>query len=388
MSNINDLIKKECPNGVLFKSLSDIASITIGEFVHKNKQNENSEYPVYNGGISNTGFYEEYNNDGKNVIISARGANAGYVNRVYGKYWAGNSCYSIKIKDEKEVNWIYLYHYLKNKQKDLLGEQQTGSIPAVSKKQVENLKIAIPTIHVQEEIVKFLDKFSELEKELEAELEVRQKQYEYCLTKINEMKEQKVKLEEICDVSAGGTPSKAHSEYWENGTIKWLGSTVCENKKGVSEITNFITELGLSKSSAKLLKPETTLIAMVGATIGKVAYVDFESCTNQNIASLYPKNTETLDPSYLYHACRSLYPIFLNYANGKFAMASLGFIKGLEIPIPNINKQKRIANFLDKFDMLINDITYGIPAEIELRKKQYEYYRDRLLSFEEVSVSE
>ena len=69
-------------------------------------------------------------------------------------------------------------------------------------------------------------------------------------------------------------------------------------------------------------------------------------------------------------------------------MASLGYIKNLEIPLPNINEQKRIAKLLDKFDTLINDLSNGLPAEIELRRKQYEYYRNKLLSFEELSVNE
>ena len=76
MSKIEELIRKLCPDGVEYRKITEIATVTIGEFVHKNKQNNNSRYPVYNGGITNTGFYDEYNNDGKKVLISARGANA------------------------------------------------------------------------------------------------------------------------------------------------------------------------------------------------------------------------------------------------------------------------------------------------------------------------
>ncbi len=79
---------------VEWKSLSDIATITIGDFVHKNNQDSSAKYPVYNGGISPTGYYEKYNNTGNKIIVSARGANAGFVNRISQPYWAGNSCYS------------------------------------------------------------------------------------------------------------------------------------------------------------------------------------------------------------------------------------------------------------------------------------------------------
>lgn len=169
-------------------------------FIRTN-QSDDGQYPVYNGGISNTGFYDEYNNDGHKVIISARGANAGFINRVKGKYWAGNSCYTININDESKLDWNYLYQYLKNNQSTLLGVQQTGSIPAISKKQVEEFKIAIPPLEVQEEIARIIDKFGELEAELEAELEVRKNQYEFWRGKLLNDGNELVKLKEVCDYS-------------------------------------------------------------------------------------------------------------------------------------------------------------------------------------------
>ena len=195
-----------------------------------------------------------------------------------------------------------------------------------------------------------------------------------------------MKLGDVCIINAGGTPLKTKREYWENGNIKWLGSTVCQNKKNVEEITGYINDKGLKNSAAKLLKKGTTLIAMVGATIGKVAYLNFEAATNQNVAALYPKDENKLDKSYLYYSCRNLYKWFLNYSNGKFAMANLSIIKNLEIPIPSIEEQERIVSILDRFDKLCNDISEGLPAEIEARRKQYEYYRDKLLNFKELKV--
>lgn len=78
MSKIEELIEKLCPDGVEYKNVSVVADVSIGEFVHQNKQNPKGKYPVYNGGISNTGFYDEYNNEENKIIISARGANAGF----------------------------------------------------------------------------------------------------------------------------------------------------------------------------------------------------------------------------------------------------------------------------------------------------------------------
>ena len=131
---------------------------------------------------------------------------------------------------------------------------------------------------------------------------------------------------------------------------------------------------------------ETTLVALVGATIGKVAFLPFEAAINQNIAGIYPKNVETLLPSYVYYACTTLYPKFLALTQGtKLAMANMSFVRALQIPLPPIEKQHRIVSILDRFDALCNDLISGLPAEIEARRKQYEYYRDKLLAFKEKS---
>ena len=195
-----------------------------------------------------------------------------------------------------------------------------------------------------------------------------------------------MKLDEICRIESGGTPSKKVSEYWNGGTIKWLASSVCQNKKCVEEVTDYITEEGMRHSSAKMQHADTTLIAMVGATIGKVAYLTFDATTNQNVASLYPLDEAILYAPYLFYACTSLYDKFVELGKNGFAMASLGFIRGLSIILPSLEKQKRIAEVLDKFEKLCDDIAEGIPEEIAARWKQYEYYRDKLLTFKELSV--
>ena len=110
----------------------------------------------------------------KSALLSARGANAGYVNRVFTNFWSGNSCYSIDV-NASSVDWNYVYFCLKNGEKKLLGEQQKGGIPAISKKQVEQFRIPTPPLPVQQEIVRILDSFTELT----AELTARRKQYEY-----------------------------------------------------------------------------------------------------------------------------------------------------------------------------------------------------------------
>ena len=174
-----------------WKTLGEVATITIGEFVHKNNQDSSAQYPVYNGGTSHTGYYDKYNNIGDKIIVSARGANAGFVNRISKPYWAGNSCYSIGIKNSEELNWIFVFYFLKNSENRLIGDQQKGGIPAVSKKQMEALLIPIPcpenpkkSLEIQAEIVRILDTFPDLTADLTAELTARKKQYEYYRDKL------------------------------------------------------------------------------------------------------------------------------------------------------------------------------------------------------------
>ena len=137
------------------RKLGEISKTTIGEFVIKTKQSDESPYPVYNGGRSYTGKYDEYNNDGPKIVISARGANAGFVNYVSGRYWAGNSCYSVSVTKEDEFSIGYLYQFIKYNQVLFTAYQQAANIPSVSKSDVEKFSIKYPTVLEQKKIESF-----------------------------------------------------------------------------------------------------------------------------------------------------------------------------------------------------------------------------------------
>lgn len=168
---------------VEWKALREVSKVTIGEFVHKNIQDPSAPYPVYNGGIGPTGYYDKYNNTGEKILVSARGANAGFVNRLFTPYWSGNSCYSISVNDKTILNWHFVYYFLKCSESKLIGDQQKGGIPAVSKKQIEEFLIPIPPISEQIRIVSILDKFDALTNSitegLPREIAFRQQQYRY-----------------------------------------------------------------------------------------------------------------------------------------------------------------------------------------------------------------
>lgn len=387
MSRLNELIQSICPNGIEYKNLKDVLSIERGKRVVKKQLSEVHGYPVYQNSLTPLGLYVEYNCPENTAFVIMAGA-AGEIGYSRERFWAADDCFAIVCPSS--ICSKYIYHVLLNEQMVLKRNVRKASIPRLSRDTLECLKIPLPPLAVQQEIVRILDSFTELTAELNekltAELTARRKQYEHYRDELLTFGDDvpMVPLGEICNVQAGGTPSKKEKQYWTDGTIKWLGSTVCQNQKTVDSVTDYITELGLEKSSARIMPKDSTLIALVGATIGKVAFLPFEAAINQNIAGVYPKHPDKVNPSYVYYACTMLYPEFIGISQGKLALANLSFVRGLKIPLPSIEVQEHTAAILDRFDAICNDLTSGLPAEITARQKQYEYYRNKLLTFKEL----
>lgn len=172
---------------------------------------------------------------------------------------------------------------------------------------------------------------------------------------------------QICSVISGGTPSKANIEYWTEGTIPWLRSEVCKDEV-VRIAEEYISELGFQKSSAKLLKPNTTLIALVGATIGKTAFVPFETTTNQNVSGIYPKDENLVFPRFLFYACQSFYTKNFSQYSG-FKMANLSLIKALQIPLPPLSEQKQIAALFQSIETAMEMVEEQEGQLLQLKNK-------------------
>jgi type I restriction enzyme S subunit len=382
MSRLDELIAELCPNGVEYKKLKEVASVSIGEFVHKNKQNPNGVYPVYNGGTSNTGFYDEFNRTANKIIISARGANAGFVNRVFVDFWAGNSCYTISVK-EKYLDWNFTYYVLKNSENKLINEQQKGGIPAVSKKQVEEFYIPLPPLPVQQEIVRILDNFTELTAELKAELTARRKQYEYyrdlLLTFGNNPDIKWMTLGEIGPVCMCKRIMKAETSPVGDVPFFKIGTFGKEPDAFISQ-----EKYDEYRKAFSFPKKGDILISAAG-TIGRTVIYDGKPAYYQDSNIVWIDNDESkVLNKYLYY-CYAMKPWSIS-TGGTIARLYNDNISKAKIPVPPLEEQERIVAILDRFDALCNDLTSGIPAEIEARQKQYEYYRDKLLSFKEVTA--
>lgn len=391
MSRLQELIQTLCPDGVKFKKLGQICEITIGEFVHKNEQTDRGKFPVYNGGKDYTGFYNNYNNTGNKVIISARGANAGFVNRVYTNYWAGNSCYSLSPLDTQQLYWMFLYYILKNKEKEFMNAQQRGSIPALSKKQIELIEIPIPPLAVQEEIVRILDAFTSYAAELQAELQARKEQYAYYRDQLLTFDEHAEgvewkKLGEIGTFTRGNGLQKKDFTDVGIGCIHY-GQIYTYYGTSASQIKTHVN----NELARKLAKVNTgnLVIACTSENIDDVckavAWLGNEEIVTGEHACVFSHNEE---PKYIaYFFQTSSFDLQKKkYARGtKVIDIKTSDLEKILIPIPSLSEQQRIVSILDKFEALVNDLTEGLPAEIAAVQEQYEYYRNKLLSFPKIT---
>ncbi|MEZ6035136.1 MAG: restriction endonuclease subunit S [Planctomycetaceae bacterium] len=283
----------------------------------------------------------------------------------------------------------YLFHFFDQDsfENEAMSNATGGGQKNMSTRWLSSYAIPIPcpsnpkkSLEIQGEIVRILDTFTELT----AELTARKKQYNYYRDQLLSFEDGDVEWktlgdENLFEVGSGGTPSKAKVEYWDGGSIPWLKSESCNNQS-VYAANNFITQLGLAKSSAKLLQENTTLIALVGATIFKTAFLPFQAATNQNIASIKSRDPKAIDDKFVFYYLTNMYES-LKSEMRNYGMLNLTTLRQFKIPIPSTAEQARIVSILDKFDALTNSISEGLPREIELRQQQYEYYRDLLLSF-------
>ncbi len=164
---------------------------------------------------------------------------------------------------------------------------------------------------------------------------------------------EKVRIKNFTEVITGGTPSTSKSEFWENGNIPWLNSGEL-NQKIVTSSRNYITKLGLEKSSSRLMPKDTVLIALTGSTTGVVGYLTFEACANQSVTGILP--SENHNSKYLYYYLNSIRPKVLSDAyGGAQPHISQGYVKELEIPLPALATQQRIAAILDQADAIIQN---------------------------------
>jgi len=246
------------------------------------------------------------------------------------------------------MNTKFLFYILKGASEKLRKFSSGSTFEAITKKDVEDFNIPVPSIEIQKQIVDELEGYRQI-------IDGAQKVINNYKPQFKQKNDwEMIALEELCTIEAGGTPKTDIEEYWKNGNIPWLSSSDCKNDVILSA-EKHITESGLKQSSAKLLKAKSTLIALVGmGTAGRVGFLTFNATTNQNVAGLYPLNVKKLDEKYLFYASMALYNEFSELCNGSYRMANKSFVKSRRIPLPPLEEQKQIVAQLEKEQTLIN----------------------------------
>lgn len=389
MSKLDELIKELCPDGVEYKKFEEVAKIQRGasprpitNFISDNENDipwikigdttPNSKYVnhtkqrITKEGATKSRLLKK----GDFIISNSMSFGRPYILNIDGAIhdgWASISDF------ENEVNSDFLYHFLSSElvHNYWISKINSGSVSNLNVDIIKSLEIPVPPLPIQHEIARILDTFAELTKELTTELETeltaRKQQHEYyqriSLSFNDEIPY--MKLGEICDLTSGGDVPKEHwnKEKTEEYTIPIYSNGV-END-GLYGYTN----------NPRITKPSVT-IAGRGAGVGNAILRKEPYFPIIRLVSATPKSMLNVD--YLYH-CIKL--IEFKIPQSGIPQLTVPMVSSYEIPVPEINKQKEIANKLNVFEKLINDITKGLPAEIEQRQKQYEYYRDKLLNF-------
>lgn len=405
MSNLEELIEKLCPDGVEYKTIRDICKkIASGGTPTASK----SEY--YNGYIPWLRTQEVdwkdildteikitelgYNNSStkwipKNcVIVAMYGATAAKVaiNKI--PLTTNQACCNLEI-DERIAEYKYVYYWLCKEYINLKSLGQ-GSQHNINANIIKNYKLPVPPLEVQREIVRILDNFTFLTTELAAELAARQKQYEYYKEYLFENHIFDVewkRLDELFPFIRNGFVGTIKSFFTnETDGIRYLeGTNIHDGVISDNEVL-YVTKEFHKKHIKNQLKSDDILMVQSGH-IGECAVVGkkYEG-SNCHALIIMSNGGKCLSKYYVYyfHTIKGFKSLTPAITGGTIKHVLAGKVGKIKVPVPSLEQQQRIVDILDRFDALCNDITSGLPAEIEMRQKQYEYYRDKLLTFKEL----
>ena len=400
MTNILELLKNE---KVEWKKLGEVVDIFKGKQLNKTELLEEGEFPAYNGGKTYSGWTDKYNVDENTIIISQGGASAGYVNYVECKFWANAHCYY--IDKNNKVDNRYIYHVLKMNQDYFMQFQHGSGIPALKLDKLKNFEIPVPSLETQEKIVKILDKFTNYVMELQSELQSRTNQYTYYRDKLlseeylnkvtKEMEEERrlniFKLDEIFDFKNGLNKGK---EFFGKG-VPFI-SYVNVYKLDRLQEEDIIEKVDLTEDEIErfsVIKGDVlfTRTSEVKEEVGysSVVIEDLKNTVfNGFTIRARLKNSGLLLPEYSAHLfrCHEIRKEIIRRSSfttrASLSGQELGKVK---VVIPPLSLQNKIVKVLDKFQVLLSDTKGLIPEEIEQRQKQYEYYREKLLTFDVIS---
>lgn len=388
-----------------WKPLGEVVTLEKGKQLNKSLLTESGSYPAYNGGITYSGFTDRYNYSENKTIISQGGASAGFVNFITTKFYANAHCYVV-LPNISRVDNKYVYHLLKMNQENLMSKQLGAGIPALHTTNILGISIPIPcpdnptkSLEIQRKIVEILDKFTTLEAELEAELDCRRRQYEYYrnqLLSFDMLNRGGQRLNNINIMSLGelGTFTRGSGLQKKDFTPTGIGCIHYGQIYTYYGTYAYKTKSFVSQEFAQKARKAKNGDLIIATTSENdedvckaVAWLGDEEIAVSSDACFY---AHTINPKYVayYFQTEQFQKQKRCFITGtKVRRVNSNDLAKIKIPVPPLAEQERIVSILDKFDTLTNSISEGLPKEIELRRKQYEYYRNQLLSFPEYKAT-
>lgn len=410
MSKLEELIQELCPGGVKYAKIGEVAECVAGATpktaIAAYWENGTISW-MSSGEVNNKVIYEteaKISQEGYDscstkmvppntvvIALAGQGKTRGTVAITRIELCTNQSLCSIITKDGLLPD--FLYHYLSGqyvKLRDI--SSGDGTRGGLNLKMIRDFYVPLPPLPVQQEIVRILDSFTGLTAELTAELTARRKQYEYYRDELLTFGDN-VPMATLGDVAVvtklAGFEFTKYVRYSDSGNIIALrGLNVKNGKLDLTDV-KYIDNSDFSKLTRSKLHVGDMLFTYVG-TIGQVALIDEEDkyYLAPNVA-LIRSIDDRLSPQYMryYFQSSNFWKTQINKLLQASSMQNIPMekIRKFAIPLPSLEEQRRIISSLDRFDALCNDLTSGLPAEIEARQKQYEYYRDKLLKFKSLS---
>ena len=368
MSSRSDLPHGKYNENIIVLPLSEITNMSAGDRVTKAKMSNEQPYPVMGAGIVPTGYYNDWNRENC-ITISRAGAGAGTIGWHPEKFWATDVCF---LAEEKEggPNIKYIFYAMKAQENELRKHIYGGSMPKIDKAYLWKMPIPIPPVEIQEKIVKTLDMFSMLSPKLNQEIEMRKMQFAYYQNKLlNFEKDVPVlKLSECCNLEKGQTAIQ---------------------KSVPGQYPMVVTTSVRKTSNTFQFDRPTVCIPLVSsrghgvACLNQVFYQEGKFALGNILCGVTPLDESFLSAEYIYYYLNYkkdtlIVPLMKGGANVSLTVNSL---KNVKIPVPSFESQVQIVRKLKPFDKICD----VLKQEIDDRKIQYEFYRNRMLSFVTVS---
>lgn len=385
MSRLEEMIQKLCPDGVGYKKLGKIAEVGTGSS-NGNEAADDGMYPFFIRSQT-IKFKDDFEYDDEAIVIPGEGGIGEIFHYVDGKYALHQRVYRIHFTTD-EVKTKFAYYYMQAYFKPFIMKRAvSATVTSIRKPMIEEFAVPIPPLPVQVEIVRILDYFTQLAAELAAELASRKSQYQYY--RDNLMQNVRGEKIRIIDMLAQPVTDGPHTTpaFVEAGVPFISVDAVWDGKIHFENMRGYITE-EFDLECCKKYKPQKHDVYMVksGSTTGKVAYVDTDMRFNIWSPLAAMRVNDKNSSRYLYHLLQTKSiqeQVKAKSSRGSQPNLSMRVLEQFQVKVPPLPEQKRIADILDRFDTLCHDQTVGLPAEIEARRRQYEYYRDKLLTFKE-----